>query len=219
MITLNDIKKDQEVLALFKGVSTCIKALGYTEHSERHCGIVSNWAGEILKAVGEDERTIELGKIAGYLHDIGNAVNRSDHAKIGAMLAYQLLLKRGMDANEATQIMMAIGNHDEDCGVPVNNICSALIIADKSDVHFSRVIDRNVHYELMDIHDRVNFAVEKSFIEVKEKQISTNITVNTKISPVMDYFEIYATRMQMCRRAARFLNYEYALIINGIKIV
>lgn len=198
-----------------------IEALSFTEHSKRHCSIVSNWTKEILTDTGADEKTIELGAIAGYMHDIGNAVSRHDHAQTGALLAYNLLTKKGMPVDDAVEIMMAIANHDETYGIPVSIICSALIIADKSDVHKSRVRNKPTTRDNMNIHDRVNLAAETSFVKTdpEKKTISTNITINNDISSVMDYFEIYHSRMQMCRRAAEFLGYTYTLIINGVKLI
>lgn len=223
MLDLKRIKNDEEVKALFKVMSMQIEALGFTEHSNRHSTIVSNWTGDILKALGEQPRRVELGMIAGYLHDIGNAVNRHSHAQTGAILAYNILTKLGIDYFEAAEVMMAIGNHDEGEGSPVSAICSALIIADKSDVHKSRVrnaiISKMSDYNDLNIHDRVNFAAEKSYVEVKDKVITTYIEINTEISPVVDYFEIYHTRMQMCRRAAKFIGFEYSLVINGVKLI
>lgn len=220
MIDLKAVKNNEEVKAIFKIATMQIEALGFTEHSVRHSSIVSNWTGDILTALGADERTVELGLIAGYLHDIGNAVNRHDHALSGAVLAYDILNKMGMDPFESARIMMAIGNHDENHGSPVSDICSALIIADKSDVHKSRVRNQILKdYSAMNIHDRVNYAAEKSYVEVKENTVTTHIEINTEISPVVDYFEIYHNRMQMCRRAARFINREYSLVINGVKLI
>lgn len=220
MLDLKSIKNNEEVKALFKVMSMQIEALGFTEHSNRHSSIVSNWTGDILSALGAEEREVELGMIAGYLHDIGNAVNRHGHAQTGATLAYNILTKMGMDYQEAAEIMMAIGNHDEGEGTPVSKISSALIIADKSDVHKSRVRNQILSdYSAMNIHDRVNHAAEKSFIKVEGKVITTYIEINTEISPVVDYFEIYHNRMKMCRRAAKFIGCEYSLIINGVELI
>ncbi len=220
MIDLKDVKQNEEVKALFKVMSMQIEALGFTEHSYRHSSIVSNWTGDILTALGATERTVELGKMAGYLHDIGNAVNRHSHAQTGAILAYNILTKMGMDYQESAEIMMAIGNHDESEGSPVSQISSALIIADKSDVHKSRVRNQILSdYSAMNIHDRVNHAAEKSYVEVKDKTITTYIEINTEISPVVEYFEIYHDRMKMCRRAANFIGFEYSLVINGVKLI
>ena len=220
MLDLKSIKNNEEVKELFKVMSMQIEALGFTEHSNRHSSIVSNWTGDILSALGAEEREVELGMIAGYLHDIGNAVNRHGHAQTGATLAYNILTKMGMDYQEAAEIMMAIGNHDEGEGTPVSKISSALIIADKSDVHKSRVRNQILSdYSAMNIHDRVNHAAEKSFIKVEGKVITTYIEINTEISPVVDYFEIYHNRMKMCRRAAKFIGCEYSLIINGVELI
>ncbi len=220
MVDLKTVKNDEEVKALFKVMSMQIEALGFTEHSNRHSSIVSNWTGDILSALGAEERVVELGMIAGYLHDIGNAVNRHSHAQTGALLAYNILTNLKMDYLEAAEVMMAIGNHDEGEGSPVSQICSALIIADKSDVHKSRV--RNAILQdssAMNIHDKINYAAEKSYVEVLGKTITTHIEINTEISPVVDYFEIYHNRMQMCRRAAKFIGCEYSLVINGVKLI
>lgn len=166
-MTLKDLKNDREITAIVSVSEEQIEMLGYTEHSIRHVSIVAKRAGELLKKLGYDEHTVELAEIAGYLHDIGNSVSRIDHAQSGAILSYHLLTARGMDYKDAAQIMMAIGNHDEQFGVPVSAVSAALIIADKSDVHKSRV--KNViedKYNVEDIHDRVNLAAESSFITV-----------------------------------------------------
>ena len=200
-----------------------IEALGFTEHSVRHSGIVSKWAGEILDSIGAEQRRVELAQIAGYLHDIGNSVNREDHAQSGALLAYNILTRMGMPYKEAAEIMMAIGNHDEQQGLPVSDITAALIIADKADVHKSRVRTNITRMSMgnLNIHDRVNLAAEKSFVHVDEKtnEIILNITINTDLCPVMDYFEIYFKRMQLCRRAAAFLGKTFALVINGVRLL
>ena len=168
MITLEDVKKNEEVEAFVRASQKQLEALGYTEHSYRHIGIVSKRTEEILRKLGYDERTIELGKIAGYLHDIGNCVNRVDHAHTGAILAYNILKEMGMSAEERTEIMMAIGNHDENTGTAVSNISAALILADKSDVHRDRVVNTNM--STFDIHDRVNYAVTNAELEIDEKE-------------------------------------------------
>lgn len=219
MISLEDIKQDAEVRALMLALNRQMNTLQFTDHSERHSSIVAKWTGEILTALGEDEKTVALGQIAGYLHDIGNALSRNDHAQTGALLVYNLLMRKQLDPFEVMEIVTAIANHDEVYGVPVSKICSALILADKSDVHKSRVKNKITDYEAMNIHDRVNYSAEKSFIEIKDGYICTNITVNSELCSVMDYFEIYHNRMQMCRHAAEFLGYEYTLIINGIKLI
>ena len=206
MITLEDVKKNEEVEAFVRASQKQLEALGYTEHSYRHIGIVSKRTEEILRKLGYDERTIELGKIAGYLHDIGNCVNRVDHAHTGAILAYNILKEMGMSAEERTEIMMAIGNHDENTGTAVSNISAALILADKSDVHRDRVVNTNM--STFDIHDRVNYAVTDANLEVNEKTrtVTLNLTIDTQICPVLDYFQIFMDRTMMSKYAAKFLH-------------
>lgn len=214
-ITLKDVRDNKEVITFLQIAEKQLAVLGYTEHSFRHVGLVANSAGEILKTLGYPQREIELAQIAGFLHDIGNAVNRTDHAQSGAILAYNLLLKMGMDHGEAAEIMMAVGNHDENTGNPVSNISAAVILADKSDVHRGRV--RNKEIATFDIHDRVNYAVQSSKIYVDEskKQAILELTIDVEICPVMDYFEIFLYRMIMNRKAAKFLGLDFKLIING----
>ncbi|HPD00871.1 MAG TPA: HD domain-containing protein [Acetivibrio sp.] len=215
LITLKDIRHNEEVVSFLEIGDKQLAALGYTEHSFRHVGLVSKTAGEILEKLGFDEREVELARIAGYLHDIGNAVNRVDHAHSGAILAYNILTKMGMSYAEAAEIMLAIGNHDENTGAAVSNISAALVIADKSDVHRTRV--RNNDIITFDIHDRVNYAVESSnvFIDREKNLVVLELCIDTKICPVMDYFEIFLVRMAMNRRAAEFLGLKFQLIING----
>jgi hypothetical protein len=219
MITIEDIRKSEEVKTFLSLAETQMRVLGYTEHSFRHVKLVSDTAGSILEKLGYPEREIELARIAGYLHDIGNAVNRNDHAHTGAMMAYQMLVRMGMDYDEAAQIMMAIGNHDEHTGTAVSNISAALILADKSDVHRSRV--RNTDIATFDIHDRVNYAVERSVITVDsiKKTADLVLKIDTEICPVMDYFEIFLVRMTMNRRAAAFLGLQFQLFINDSKLI
>ena len=198
-----------------------IEALGFTEHSRRHASIVSKWSGDILRALGAQEERVRLAEIAGYLHDIGNCVNRTDHAQSGALLAYDILKRLGTDLEYCAEAMMAIGNHDEQYGQPVSDISSALIIADKADVHKSRVKKTIDNVFKANIHDRVNLAAERSYITVdKERAVITlHIEIDTEICSVMDYFEIYFTRMQLCRRAAQFLNCTFSLMINGVALL
>lgn len=219
MITLEDVKKNEEVEAFVRASQKQLEALGYTEHSYRHIGIVSKRTEEILRKLGYDERTIELGKIAGYLHDIGNCVNRVDHAHTGAILAYNILKEMGMSAEERTEIMMAIGNHDENTGTAVSNISAALILADKSDVHRDRVVNTNM--STFDIHDRVNYAVTDANLEVNEKTrtVTLNLTIDTQICPVLDYFQIFMDRTMMSKYAAKYLNIWFELIINDTKLL
>ena len=219
MITLEDVKKNEEVEAFVRASQKQLEALGYTEHSYRHIGIVSKRTEEILRKLGYDERTIELGKIAGYLHDIGNCVNRVDHAHSGAILSYNILKDMGMDVGERTEIMMAIGNHDENTGTAVSNISAALILADKSDVHRDRVVNTNM--STFDIHDRVNYAVTDANLEVNEKTrtVTLNLTIDTQICPVLDYFQIFMDRTMMSKYAAKFLHIWFELVINGTKLL
>ena len=223
MITVAEIKNDEEVKVIMSIAESQIEALGFTEHSVRHSSIVSKWAGEILDSIGAEQRRVELAQIAGYLHDIGNSVNREDPAQSGALLAYNILTRMGMPYKEAAEIMMAIGNHDEQQGLPVSDITAALIIADKADVHKSRVRTNITRMSMgnLNIHDRVNLAAEKSFVHVDEKtnEIILNITINTDLCPVMDYFEIYFKRMQLCRRAADFLDRKFGLMINNVRLL
>lgn len=198
-----------------------IEAIGFTEHSRRHAGIVSKWSGDILRALGKADERVHLAEIAGYLHDIGNCINRADHAQSGAILSYEILKRLGTDLESCAEVMMAIGNHDEKYGQPVSDISSALIIADKADVHKSRVKKTIDNVFTANIHDRVNLAAERSFITVdKEKAlIILHIEIDTQICSVMDYFEIYFGRMQLCRRAAEFLNCKFSLVINGVALL
>ncbi len=225
MITLKELKNDREVQQLIKVTEVELEVLGFTEHSNRHLSIVANWAGELLRKLGATEHEIYLAEIAGYLHDIGNAVNRYDHSQSGAILAYMMLTRRGMDYGDAAEIMLAIGNHDEASGEPVSKVSAALILADKSDVHKSRVRKNKVHnLATNDIHDRVNLAAESSYLSVDtvesgEKIITLNITIDTKICSVMDYFEIYFNRMKLCKRAAAFLGCKFSLKINNVELL
>jgi hypothetical protein len=216
-LSIKDIQKSEEVKVLLQASSDQMDSLGYTEHSFRHCRLVSNKCGEILEMLHEDEHTIELAKIAGYIHDVGNAVNRNNHAISGAILAYNLLIRLGMNYEDAASIMMAVANHDEGEGVPVNRIAAALILSDKADVHRSRV--RNRKLETFDIHDRVNFAATKSTLEVVGNKAKLEIEIDTKICPVMDYFEIFLDRMKLCRNAANFLELTFELYINQSQLL
>ena len=219
MITLEDVINNEEVQAFVNASQKQLKALGYTEHSYRHIGIVSKRTGEILQKLGYDERTVELGKIAGYMHDIGNCVNRVDHAHSGAILAYNILKDMGMPVDERTEIMMAIGNHDENTGSAISDISAALILADKSDVHRDRVVNKNLSTFV--IHDRVNYAVTDAdlIMDEKERKIILKLTIDTKICPVLDYFEIFMERTMMCKYAAKYLKIWFELIINDTKLL
>ena len=215
MVTLQDVIKNEEIQAFVNASQKQLEALGYTEHSNRHIGIVSKRTGEILEKLGFDERTIELGKIAGYLHDIGNCVNRTDHAHSGAILAYNILKEMGMPVEERTEIMMAIGNHDESTGTAVSAISAALILADKSDVHRDRVINTNM--STFDVHDRVNYAVTNANLVIDEqtRKATLNLTIDNQICPVLDYFQIFMDRTMMSKYAAKYLHIWFELVING----
>lgn len=192
---------------------------GYTEHSYRHLGIVSKRAGDILRDLGYDERIVELTRIAGYMHDIGNCVNRVDHAHSGAILSYNILKDMGMDVDERTEIMMAIGNHDENTGTAISDISAALILADKSDVARSRVSKTNI--ATFDIHDKVNYAVTNADLKLdpEKKIITLKLDIDTKICPVLDYFKIFMDRTIMSKYAAKYLKIWYELIINDTKLL
>ena len=219
MITLEEVRNNPEVKALVEGSQKQLNALGYTEHSVRHVTIVSNRAAEVLQILGYPEERIELARIAGYMHDIGNCVNRVDHAHTGAVLAYNILKDMGMDVESRTEIMMAIGNHDEQTGTAVSDISAALILADKSEAHRDRVVNTNI--STFDKHDKVNYAVTESkfILNKEERKITLDLTIDTKISPVLDYFEIFMDRTMMSKHAAKYLGLWFELIINDTKLL
>lgn len=214
-VSLRDVKLNPKVLKLIDGANELMRAMGYTEHGRRHVGIVSGITGYIMENLGVPQREAELGQIAAYLHDIGNVVNRNGHPLVGANIALTYLNEMGMDALEIAPILGSIGNHEETMGVPVSLMSAALIVADKSDVHFSRV--QNPIMETFDIHDRVNYAVQKSRVNMKnaEKVLELNLEIDTSFATLMEYFEIFLSRMVMCRRAADVFGYRFALQING----
>ena len=216
MITLKDIKENQELDALIRGSQKQLNAIGYTEHGHRHISIVSKRAGDILEKLGYPERTVELTRIAGYMHDIGNCVNRVDHAHTGAILAYNILREMEMPIEEITEIKK---RDDENTGTAVSDISAALILADKSDVHRDRVVNKNL--STFDIHDRVNYAVTDAdlIIDEKERKIKLKLTIDTTICPVLDYFEIFMQRTMMCKYAAKYLKIWFELIINDTKLL
>lgn len=215
MITYESIKKDEAIRIYITRADESLAALGYTEHSFQHVCHVAETAGYILRTLGYEERTVELAKIAGYLHDIGNLVNRSEHSQSGAVMAWTLLSNLGCDPAEQATIVTAIGNHDEGTGVPVNAVAAALILADKADVRRSRV--RNQDETTFDIHDRVNYSVKHSRLKIDpdKTQVRLELTVDTRYGSVMDYFEIFLGRMLLCRKAAERLGLEFKLMING----
>jgi len=218
LITIKEVKANHKVKALVEGANEVMKAMGYTEHGSRHMGVVSSITRYILEQVGVPKRQVELGQIAGYLHDIGNSVNRINHPITSATMAFTILNDMGMDMAEIAEIIAAVGNHEELEGVPISTLSAALIIADKSDVHFSRV--QNPIRETYDIHDRVNFAVQKSRVEVdpKDQVIALTLEVDTTEASVMEYFEIFLDRMVMCRRSAELLGHKFALRVNGVQL-
>jgi metal-dependent HD superfamily phosphatase/phosphodiesterase len=239
-VTLEDVKRDILTDTLIRAGNSNLGAMGYTEHGYRHINLVANIAHNVLKRLGFTKREAELAAIAGYLHDIGNVVNREGHHLAGAVLAYSILERLGMTLEEIGSVTAAIGNHDEETGSPVSSLAAALILADKSDVHRSRV--RNIDVANFDIHDRVNYAVERSFLRVSDpdtglaapveegaaagaagagikRTIILELEIDPEISPVMDYFEIFLTRMLLCRRSANFLGCLFGLQINGHKLI
>lgn len=218
-ITVEDIKNNPLVQSFIESANEYLGIIGYTEHGFRHVTFVSEVAGNILKHLLYEPRTCELAEIAGYLHDIGNVVNRKDHGQSSAILTMEILDSMGMSAEEIATIISAIGNHEEEIGEPINPVCAALILADKSDVNKNRV--RNPKMISLDIHDRVNYAVERNFIEVSQDKrvISLNLDINTNLSSIIEYFEIFMPRLMICRRAANYLGCKFEMIINGQKVI
>ncbi|MGQ9512928.1 MULTISPECIES: HD domain-containing protein [Thermodesulfitimonas] len=219
MISPSDVKKNPVVETFIRYGNQFLGAMGYTEHGFRHVNLVATIARNILERLNFPPREAELAAIAGYLHDIGNVVSRNNHGISGAVIAYRILSDMGMPPDEVALVISAIANHEEEYGHPVSNVAAALILADKSDVHRSRV--RNPDLSSFDIHDRVNYAVEHSFLWVKEERrvITLDLTIDIEICPVMEYFEIFLTRMALCRRAANFLKADFELMINGAKLL
>ena len=219
MITYNDIKHNEAISTYIRKADESLGALGYTEHSFAHVGLVAQRAAYILSSLGYGEGDIELAKIAAHLHDIGNIVNRREHSQSGAVMAFRILDKLDMSPCDIATIVSAIGNHDEGTGEAVNPIAAALIIADKSDVRRTRV--RNEDFATFDIHDRVNYSVIETSLTVEKDAgaVVLSLTIDTKISSVMDYFEIFLNRMLMCKKAAKALNLEFKLIINNQAIM
>lgn len=218
MLTYEALRQDEEICTYIEHADRSLLALGYTEHSYAHVTRVAESAATLLSALGHDDRTVELARIAGYLHDIGNLVNRVDHSQSGALLAFRLLSHRDMPPEEIATVVTAIGNHDEGTGVPVNAVSAALILADKCDVRRSRV--RNTDTSTFDIHDRVNYSVTSSAISLNEEktEFTLALAIDTSISPVMDYFEIFLGRMIMCRKAAEKLGLRFCLLVNDQRL-
>lgn len=219
LVTYEDVRKNERINAYIKKADESLKSMGYTEHSFAHVTKVAENAGMILKTLGYPEREAELARIAGYLHDIGNVVNRIDHAQSGAIMAFRILETMGADPESVSTIVTAIGNHDESTAFPVNPVAAALILADKTDVIYTRV--RNLDPATFDIHDRVNYAVKKSdiAIDAEKGEIQARLRIDTTMCSVMDYFEIFLGRMILCRKAADKLGIKFTLRINGQKLL
>lgn len=219
MITYEEIRKNEDIRIYISEADASLASLGFTEHSFAHVTHVAEIAGYIMETLGYSEREIELAKIAGYLHDIGNLVNRIEHSQSGAVMVFRLLDKLHFNSKEIAVITTAIGNHDEGTGVPVNAVSAALILADKSDVRRSRV--RNQDIRNFDIHDRVNYSVIKSELKINEAHtlIKLKLSVDTHFSSVMDYFEIFMERMRLCRKAAEKLDLKFKLMINEQQLI
>ena len=219
MITLKDIKNNDEIKAYIEQGSAVLSAMGYTEHSFAHAGRTADNAFRLLTGLGADKRVCELAAIAGYMHDIGNAVTRAQHAQNGALISFGILNRMGMPPAEIATVISAIGNHDEKSSEPADEVAAALILADKSDVRRTRVkSDERINF---DIHDRVNYAAvdSKLHLDNERKTITLNITIDTELCPVMDYFEIFLNRMVLCRKAALLLELKFELIINENKLL
>lgn len=218
IITYRKVKENEEINLLIEKGNEVLDVLGFTEHSRKHAAKVVETAGKILKDLGYGPKEIRLSKIAGYMHDIGNSINRHDHAHTGALLAYGILKGMGMPLRDVMTVTTAIGNHDESTGTAVDIVSAALILADKTDVRRNRV--QNPTIANFDIHDRVNYAVLASSLEVKKEKrvIQMNLELDDEMCTVMDYFEIFLERMIMCRRAAEVLGCKFKLVANGNKI-
>lgn len=219
MITYEEIKKNEDIRTYITHADKSLAALGFTEHSFAHVERVAKTAQYILETLDYDQHRVELAKIAAYLHDIGNLVNREEHSQSGAVMAFRILDKMDMSAEDVATIVTAIGNHDEGTGVAVNAVAAALIIADKTDVRRTRV--RNNDIATFDIHDRVNYSVRESSVNINEEKTCVVLTldIDTNFSAVMDYFEIFMGRMIMCRKAADALGLSFKLVINGQQLL
>lgn len=217
-ITFEDVRNNEAVKTYIQKADESLIALGYTEHSFAHVTKVAKIANDILLTLGYSERDAELARIAGYLHDIGNVINRIDHAQSGAVMAFRILDKMGADPEDIATIITAIGNHDESTAFPVNPVAAALILADKTDVRYTRV--RNQDFSNFDIHDRVNYSVKESEVWVeKNSHIELRLKIDTENCAVMDYFEIFLNRMILCRKAAERLGLQFWLVINGQRLI
>ena len=217
MVTFKDVKNNPDIRAYISKADESLLALGYTEHSFAHVTKVAEAAAEILHTLGHSEHEIELVKIAGFLHDIGNIVNRIDHAQSGAVMAFRLLDRMNMPPEDIATVVTAIGNHDESTAFPVNSVAAALIIADKTDVRRSRVRNRSVAQ--FDIHDRVNYSVTHSDVYITKENICLELTIEQEYCTVLEYFEIFLTRMLLCRKASEALGVDFMLYINGQRMM
>jgi uncharacterized protein len=219
MMNLDQLKENPEVQALIKAADDQLGVIGFTEHGFRHAGLVAHIAQNVLLRLGQPERHAQLAAIAGYLHDIGNVVNREDHATTGAVLAKQFLAEMGMPWGEVALVLGAIGNHEERVGEPVSDVSAAVIIADKSDVHRTRV--RNPNPITFDIHDRVNYASQRSFVRVNEHErtVTLEIAIDTEQASLADYFNIFLPRMMFIKRACDLLTAQFRLEINGTRMI
>ncbi len=218
-MTYEEIKNNEAINTYIKCADESLVALGYTEHSFAHVTGVAETAGYILETLGYSAHDVELAKIAGYMHDLGNLVNRIDHSQSGAVMAFRILDNMNMPPEDIAVIVTAIGNHDEGTGVPVNAVSAALILADKSDVRRTRV--RNDDISSFDIHDRVNYSVKKSKLKINEDHtlVKLKLEIDTRYGSIMDYFEIFLGRMVMCRKAAEKLGLQFKLIINEQQLI
>lgn len=218
-ITIEEVMQNHKVRTYIERADESLTALGYTEHSYAHVSLVAKKAKEILEVMGYPRRDAELAEIAGFLHDIGNVINRVEHAQSGAVMAFRILDEIGFNPEEISTIITAIGNHDESTAFPVNPVAAALILADKTDVRRSRV--RNKDPQSFDIHDRVNYAVSKSSVKINEEktEIALRLEIDTSVCSITDYFEIFIARMILCRKAAEKLGLKFVLRINGQKLM
>lgn len=218
-VTFDMIRSSPEIRTYITQADASLTALGFTEHSFAHVGKCAHVAAQILTELGYTPREVELAQIAAYMHDIGNVVNRHDHAISGATMAFRILDNMGMDPSDVAAVITAIGHHDDSTAFPVNAIAAALILADKTDVRRSRV--RNKEHQSFDIHDRVNYAAERSelTLDPERRTLTLSLGINTEFCAVMDYFEIFLERMLLCRRAAEFLELTFKLDINGLSLL
>lgn len=218
MVTLKEVQSNPRVKEIIKKSDEYLERIGYTEHGSRHTQLVSDISKNLLLKLGYSKKEAEVASIAGYLHDIGNVISRKDHAQSGALLAFHILNEMKVDIKESLDIITAIANHEEtEQGVPISVVTAAVMIADKADVHRSRVKNKNPL--TFDIHDRVNYAVTKSFVYAKKGSIKLDLIIDTKFSPIMEYFEIFLERMMAVKKASEFLNCQFSLVINKTKIL